>query len=126
SHSVQKLTQSSNLNETLSLARLAERKGFEPRIWSFDRPCSVDRTRSPLAVSGKREYFKYSPETIGYFAPEAGKFGVWRPTANPRMSAISDIAEGKISRRSTGWLGREDNRRLQPFRTSMTAPIASG
>src|ERR1019366_4314791 len=24
--------------------------------------------------------------------------------------------EGKISRRSTGWLGREDNRRLQPLR----------
>ena len=35
-------------------------------------------TRSPVAVSGKREFFKYLPETIGYFAPEVAKFGVRR------------------------------------------------
>jgi hypothetical protein len=35
-------------------------------------------TRSPAAVSGKREFFKYLPETIGYFTPEVAKFGVWR------------------------------------------------
>jgi hypothetical protein len=70
------------------IANQFARGTHEPRMWSFDRPCSADRTRSPLAVSGKREYLKYSPETIGYFALEVGKFCVWRPTANPRMPAI--------------------------------------
>src|ERR1039457_4113568 len=38
---------------------MVERKGFEPRVRSFDRPCSADRTQSPAAVSQKREFFKY-------------------------------------------------------------------
>jgi hypothetical protein len=49
------------------------------RIWRFAlhaRPRSADRTRSPAAVSQKREFFKCLPETIGYFAPELPKFGV--------------------------------------------------
>jgi hypothetical protein len=29
---------------------------------------------SPAAVSQKREYFKYPPETIGYFPLEVAKF----------------------------------------------------
>ena len=48
---------------------------------------SPDRTRSPAAVSQKREYFKYSPETID-FPLEVAKFGVWRPTTNLQKPAI--------------------------------------
>jgi len=51
-------------------------------------PRSADRTRSPAAVSQKREYFKYAPETIGDFSLELPKFGVWRPTANSQKPAI--------------------------------------
>src|SRR5258708_31929288 len=40
------------------------------------RPRSVDRTRSPIGVSQKQEYFKYQPETIGDFAPKLFKLGV--------------------------------------------------
>jgi hypothetical protein len=40
------------------------------------RPRSADRTRSPAAVSQKREYFKYPPETIGDFSLEVAEFGV--------------------------------------------------
>jgi hypothetical protein len=40
------------------------------------RPRSVDRTRSPIGVSQKREYFKYQPETIDDFAPKLFKLGV--------------------------------------------------
>ena len=36
----------------------------------------------------KREFFKYLPETIGYFAPELHKFGVYRLTAGSRKHAI--------------------------------------
>src|ERR1700730_3483895 len=62
-----------------------------PRCWPLHdqpRPRSADRTRSPAAVSQKREYFKYPPETIGHFAPEVTKFGVWRPTTNSQKTAI--------------------------------------
>jgi hypothetical protein len=52
-----------------------------------DPPRSADRTRSPAAVSQKREYFKYPPETIGDFSLEVAKFGVWRPTANSQKRA---------------------------------------
>jgi hypothetical protein len=52
------------------------------------RPRSADRTRSPAAVSRKREYFKYRPETIGYFAPEVAKFRAWRPSAESQKPAI--------------------------------------
>ena len=81
--------------------------GWLPKLKCFEaRPdlaghAVVDRTRSPAAVSQKREYFKYPPETIGYFAPEVAEFGVWRPTVNsqsPPLAGISGIAEGKISR----------------------------
>jgi hypothetical protein len=52
------------------------------------RPRSADRTRSPAAVSQKREFFKYPPETIGYFAAEPTKFGIWRQTTNLQKPAI--------------------------------------
>ena len=52
------------------------------------RPRSVDRTRSLVAVSQKREYFKYSPETIGYFALRMPKIGAWRLAANSQRPAI--------------------------------------
>jgi hypothetical protein len=38
-------------------------------------PRSADRTRSPGRVSGKREYSKYSAETIAYFSPRLWNFG---------------------------------------------------
>ena len=39
-------------------------------------PRSVDRTRSLVRVSEKREYFKCRPETIGDFAPKLFELGV--------------------------------------------------
>lgn len=51
-------------------------------------PRSVDRTRSLVAVSQKREYFKYSPETIGYFALRMPKIVAWRLAANSQRPAI--------------------------------------
>ena len=53
-----------------------------------DRPRSPDRTRSPVAVSQKREYFKYPLETIGDFAPAAANLGARRPIANSQKPAI--------------------------------------
>jgi hypothetical protein len=71
-----------------------------------------ERTRSPFAVSQKRECFKYPPETIGDFVPEVAKFGAWRPTAEsqkPATGGISGVTKGKISSRRTGWLTWEDS-----------------
>jgi hypothetical protein len=51
-------------------------------------PRSPDRTWSPVAVSRKREYFKYPPETIGDFAPAAPNFGGRRPIGNSQKPAI--------------------------------------
>jgi hypothetical protein len=51
-------------------------------------PRSPDRTQSPVAVSQKREYFKYPPETIGDFAPAAANLGARRPIANSQKPAI--------------------------------------
>jgi hypothetical protein len=62
-----------------------------PRIWRVTlqaRPRSVDRTRSPAAVSRKREYFKYLPETISDFAPTAAGFGARRRIADSQKPAI--------------------------------------
>src|ERR1700676_923081 len=64
------------------------------------RPRSADRTPSPAAVSQKREYFKYSPETIGDFSLKAAKSGVWRPPRNrksPPMAGISANIKGRFS-----------------------------
>jgi hypothetical protein len=76
------------------------------------RPRSLDRIPSPVAVSRKREYFKYTPETIGYFAPATADFGARRPIANsqsPPLAGISEVTEGKVSKRRTGWLTSEDS-----------------
>jgi hypothetical protein len=51
-------------------------------------PRSPDRTQSPVAVSQKREYFKYPPETISDFAPAAANLGARRPIANSQKPAI--------------------------------------
>jgi hypothetical protein len=40
------------------------------------RPRCVDQIRSLIGVSQKREYLKYSPETIGDFALRLSRFGV--------------------------------------------------
>src|SRR5882762_22778 len=52
------------------------------------RPRSADRTRSLAAVSQKREFLKYPPETIGYFALRMAKIGAWRLVANSQKPAI--------------------------------------
>jgi hypothetical protein len=39
------------------------------------RPWSADRAWSPTAVSQKWEFFKYPPETVGYFALRTLKIG---------------------------------------------------
>jgi len=49
---------------------------------------SADRTRSPAAISQKREFFKCPPETFGYFAPEVAKFGVRRPFTKSQKPTI--------------------------------------
>jgi hypothetical protein len=70
------------------------------------RPRSPDRSRSPVAVSRKREYFKYPPETIGDLAPATAHFGPRRPIANsqkPPLARISEVTEGKVSGHRTGW-----------------------
>jgi hypothetical protein len=51
-------------------------------------PRSPDRTRSPVAVSRKREYFKYPLETIGDFALRLSKLGAWRRRTNLQRTAI--------------------------------------
>ena len=61
------------------------------RIWRVvlqARPRSADRTRSPAAVSQKREFFKCLPETIGYFAPRMAKIGAQRLVGNSQKPAI--------------------------------------
>jgi|ERR1700730_2327074 hypothetical protein len=66
--------------------------------WQLEQT-GVDRVARRLTIcagsgfglngfSQKREYFKYPPETIGHFAPEVTKFGVWRPTTNSQKTAI--------------------------------------
>jgi hypothetical protein len=52
------------------------------------RPRSADRTRSPVAVSQKREYFKYWPETIGCSGPEVANTRARRPPTNSQKPAI--------------------------------------
>src|ERR1700692_2247416 len=51
-------------------------------------PRSPDRTRSPVAVSRKREYFKYLAETIGDFALRLSKLGAWRQCTNLQTTQI--------------------------------------
>jgi hypothetical protein len=60
----------------LRLMTLIDEFTRSPPFWSVgkshdsmpQRPRSADRTRSPATVSGKREFFKCPPETIGNFA----------------------------------------------------------
>jgi hypothetical protein len=73
-----------------------------------DRPRSVDRTRSPIGVSQKREYFKYQPETIDDFALRLSKFGVQRRSTNLQKAAIgghfSDLYVHNLQLPDWGWL----------------------
>jgi hypothetical protein len=97
-------------DELRAPGRLFEQKPALRSRWC--RPSrSVDRTRSPAVVSRKREYFKYLPETIGYLTPAVAKFGTRRRSTESQKPAISGRFWpflGKVSRRRTGWLGRED------------------
>ena len=76
------------------------------------RPRTVDRTRSPIEVSQKREYFKYQPETIDDFSLRLSEFGVQRQTTNLQKAAI----DGHFShlwvnnlQLPAGWLTLEDS-----------------
>src|SRR5260370_41006148 len=67
----------------------AARTRVRPRPWRRigrialqARPRSADRTRSPAAISQKREFFKCPPETIGCLALRMPKIAAWRPVAN--------------------------------------------
>jgi hypothetical protein len=51
-------------------------------------PRSVDRNRSPVAVSRKREYSGMRPETFGVFAVKVDKYGAWRPISNSQKPAV--------------------------------------
>jgi len=53
-----------------------------------DRHAVPIEPRSPVAVSQKREYFKYPPETIGDFPPVAANLGARRPIADSQKPAI--------------------------------------
>jgi hypothetical protein len=78
----------------LALALLVS-KSAEVELHS--RPRSVDRTRSPVAVSQKREYSKYLPETIGIFGPEVQNSESGDRLLNrksPPLAGISRIAVG--------------------------------
>jgi hypothetical protein len=62
------------------------------------------RTRSPAAVSQKREFFKCLPETIGYFAPRMANIGAQRLVANSQKPAIG----GPFSERQGHFLRAPD------------------
>jgi hypothetical protein len=58
----------------------------------------ADRTRSPVAVSRKREYFKYPPETIGDFALIVGIGRDGAPVCKrPQLAGIYAIYVSTIS-----------------------------
>ncbi len=52
---------------------------------------------SPVAVSQKREYFRYSPETIGDFDCANGELETEHKSAKPQLAGISRISEIRIS-----------------------------
>jgi hypothetical protein len=83
----------------------------KPRL-KVPRPArSVDRTRSPAAVSQKREYFGIWPETFGNFAPPLAKSGGWRPLAEsekPAVGGISPTIRDGFPEGRTAWLTWED------------------
>jgi hypothetical protein len=58
------------------------------RIALQARPLSAGRTRSPVAVSEKREFFKCLPETIGYFVLRMPEIEGWSLAANSQEPAV--------------------------------------
>jgi hypothetical protein len=63
----------------------------KPANFTPSPPPSADRTRSPGAVSGKRELFNEWPETFGSFGRQRRKLGVWRPSAELQKPAIGGL-----------------------------------
>jgi hypothetical protein len=57
-------------------------------LCTASRPLGVNRTRSPAAVSQKREFFKCPPETIGYFVLRMPRIGARRPVGSSQKPAI--------------------------------------
>src|SRR4029077_4386528 len=73
-------------------------------------PCSGDRTKSPAAVSGKREYSRIQPETFRSLATQNGETGVWRPKANAQKPAVGGLfcnSTAKFSNFRTAWLATQ-------------------
>jgi hypothetical protein len=54
-------------------------------------PRSADQTRSPVIVSGKREYFNGQAETFGSFSLRLSRSGVSRRGKNLRKSPIGVV-----------------------------------
>jgi hypothetical protein len=72
----------------------------------------------PAAVSQKREYFNYSPETIGDLSLEVAKFGARRPTATLQKPAIGGAFLALLRAKSlcvglVGWRGSADRTGLR-------------
>ena len=97
-----------------------------PAATAFDElhcklgPRSADRTRSPAAVSQKREVFKCLPETIGYFAPKLPKIQSLKTDrqfakARHRRSFLRVLGTFSLIAGLVGWRRRADRTRLHPF-----------
>jgi hypothetical protein len=69
---------------------------------------SRDRTKSPAAISGKREYSRSWPWVV--WRLKISETGRWRPAASSRKPAVCDpfwSSEQTCRDSCTGWLGRE-------------------
>jgi hypothetical protein len=68
---------------------------------------SRDRTKSPAAVSAKREYSRIGPETIRDLASRNSEMGGWRPAARSRKAVVCGHffrSLGHAGDWCTGWL----------------------
>jgi hypothetical protein len=83
------------------------------RVTLQARSCSADRTRSPVPVSQKREFFKLPPETIGGKLAKACR---WRPflRLSGPGSPIAGLAGWGERIRTSMW--RVRNQTLSPVR----------
>ena len=89
---------------------------------------SPDRTKSPGAVSQKREYSRIGPETFGALAPQNTEMGNWRPAAMSQKPAVCGPffrSLGNVGDWPTAWLGREGSNLRMAKSKSAWHPLAS-